>query len=46
MKMRTRLTMICTLPNGILDSFTVYCTPDKAEIIRQKYKAMGYEVLG
>lgn len=41
---RIKLTMCRVLPNGILDSFTIFCTRDKAEAIKQKYKSMGYTV--
>ena len=46
MQKRIQLFMTRVLPNGILDSFSVFCTKDKAEIIRQKYKGMGYSVSG
>ena len=46
MQKRIQLFMTRVLSNGILDSFSVFCTKDKAEIVRQKYKGMGYSVSG
>ena len=44
MQRRVELHISRIMSNGVYEYFTVYCTENKAEAIRQKYKAMGYAV--
>jgi hypothetical protein len=45
MQKRVELHISRIMSNGVYEYFTVYCTENKAEAIRQKYKAMGYTVV-
>ena len=45
MQMRTELVIWKELPCGVLDKFSVFCTDDIIDAVRNKYKALGYTVI-
>ena len=45
MQFRVKLYISRVMSNGVFESFTIFCTKDKEEAIKQKYKAMGYKVI-
>lgn len=45
MQKRVELHISRVMSNGVFESFTIFCTKDKEEAIKQKYKAMGYTVV-
>lgn len=44
MQIRTELVIWRTLPCGVIDKFSVYCTSNIIDAVRAKYKSMGYNV--
>ena len=44
MQIRMELVVWKRLPCGVIDKFSVFCTPDIVDAVRNKYKSLGYEV--
>ncbi len=45
MQIRTELVIWRTLPCGVIDKFSVFCTSNIIDAVRAKYKSMGYNVV-